>query len=160
MPAARPQPCVLIVEDFVDAREMYQMYLEHAEYCVYAAANAVEGIAMALEHRPDLIIMDAGLPGMSGWDAVRELKADPRLQSIPVFMLTGHVLTDSREQAKAAGADGFIPKPCAPDELLRIIRTAAAHPGDPGPWPVDLGDKDKAIPATKAKSTTTRKKRR
>ena len=89
MPEPTRDPCVLIIEDYIDAREMYQAYLEHAGFCVYTADNAVQGIALALEHRPDLIIMDAGLPGMTGWEAVQEIKADDRLKTTPVFMLTG-----------------------------------------------------------------------
>lgn len=154
----REQQCVLIVEDFLDAREMYQMFLEHSGFCVYTAENAVVGIALALEHRPQLIIMDAGLPGMSGWEAVQELKADPRLRSTPVFMLTGHVLADSRDKARAVGADGFIAKPCLPDELLKVIRTALAHQGEPGPWPSE----DTPMPQSSAakKPAGSRKKRR
>ena len=58
---------------------------------------------------------------MATWDAIAELKANPRTRHIPVIMLTGHVLGDARERALAAGADGFIPKPCLPDELTRHI---------------------------------------
>lgn len=154
----RDQPCVLIVEDFLDAREMYHMYLEHAGFCVYSAENAVTGLALALEHRPELIIMDAGLPGMSGWDAVQELKAHPHLRTTPVFMLTGHVLADSRDKARAVGADGFIAKPCLPDELLKVIRTALAHQGEPGPWPSE--DTPLSPSSAAKKPERTRKKRR
>lgn len=133
----RSEPCVLLVEDFVDAREMYEMYLQHAGFCVYTAENATRGLELALEHRPDLIIMDAALPGMTGFQAVEKLKADERLKHTPVFMLTGHVLTESREKARAVGADGFIAKPCLPDALLAIIKTALSHSGQPGPWPTE-----------------------
>jgi two-component system cell cycle response regulator DivK len=76
---------------------------------------------MAQELQPAIILMDAALPGLSGWDAIAELKANPLTRHIPVIMLTGHVLGDARERALAAGADGFIPKPCLPDELARHI---------------------------------------
>ena len=66
----------------------------------------------------------AGLPGMTGWDAIVELKSDKRTRNIPVLMLTGHVLKESQERAAEAGADGFIPKPCLPDELSREIKRA------------------------------------
>ena len=155
MPEPTSDPCVLIIEDYIDAREMYQAYLEHAGFCVYTADNAVKGIALALEHRPDLIIMDAGLPGMTGWEAVEEIKADDRLKTTPVFMLTGHVLTESRDKARAVGADGFIAKPCLPDELLRVIKTALSDSGKPGPWPVE---EPRAL--TAPASTTPHRKRR
>ena len=114
-------PLVLLVEDFDDAREMYADYLEFSGLRVAGAADAVRGLEMAQELQPAIILMDAALPGLSGWDAIAELKANPRTRHIPVIMLTGHVLGDARERAIAAGADGFIAKPCLPDELTRHI---------------------------------------
>ena len=115
---------ILLVDDFADAREMYATYLEFEGFDVVVASTAVEAIKLAVEGTPDLILMDAGLPGMTGWDAIVELKADDRTRNIPVLMLTGHVLKESQERATQAGADGFIPKPCLPDELSREIRHA------------------------------------
>ena len=114
-------PLVLLVEDFDDAREMYTDYLEFNGLRVAGAADAVRGLEMADRLQPSIILMDAALPGLSGWDAIAELKANPRTRHIPVLMLTGHVLGDARERALEAGADGFIPKPCLPDELTRHI---------------------------------------
>jgi CheY-like chemotaxis protein len=114
-------PLVLLVEDFEDAREMYAEYLAFSGLRVASAPDAVRGLQMAEELQPAVILMDAGLPGLSGWDAISELKANPRTRHIPVLMLTGHVLGDARERAIAVGADGFIPKPCLPDELTRQI---------------------------------------
>jgi CheY-like chemotaxis protein len=114
-------PLVLLVEDFDDAREMYAEYLEFNGLRVAGAADAVRGLQMADELQPSIILMDAALPGLSGWDAIKELKANPRTKHIPVLMMTGHVLGDARDRALAAGADGFIPKPCLPDELTRQI---------------------------------------
>jgi two-component system, cell cycle response regulator DivK len=125
-------PLVLLVEDFDDAREMYADYLEFNGLRVAGAADAVRGLEMAQELQPAIILMDAALPGLSGWDAIVELKANPRTQHIPVLMLTGHVLGDARERAIAAGADGFIAKPCLPDELTRHILDVLRkeHPSD------------------------------
>ena len=116
-------PLVLLVEDFDDAREMYADYLEFSGLRVASAPDAVRGLALAQELQPSIILMDAALPGLSGWDAIAELKAHPRTRHIPVIMLTGHVLGDARDRAMAAGADGFIAKPCLPDELTRHIQT-------------------------------------
>jgi CheY-like chemotaxis protein len=125
-------PLVLLIEDFDDAREMYAEYLEFNGLRVAGAADAVRGLQMADELQPSIILMDAALPGLSGWDAIKELKANPRTMHIPVLMMTGHVLGDARDRALAAGADGFIPKPCLPDELTRqIIETLRkGHPSD------------------------------
>ena len=115
---------ILLVDDFIDAREMYTTYLEFEGFSVITASSAVEAIKLAVGEQPDLILMDAGLPGMTGWDAIVELKSDNRTRNIPVLMLTGHVLKESQERAAEAGADGFIPKPCLPDELSREIKRA------------------------------------
>jgi len=115
---------ILLVDDFEDAREMYMTYLEFDGFEVMTASTAVEAIEVAGREKPDLILMDAGLPGMTGWEAIAALKADEHTRMIPVLMLTGHVLRESQERAAEAGADGFIPKPCLPDELSREIRHA------------------------------------
>jgi CheY-like chemotaxis protein len=112
---------VLLVEDFDDARDMYTEFLEYRGLRVAGASDAMRGLKMAEELQPAIILMDAALPGLSGWDAIRQLKANPATRHIPVLMLTGHVLGDARDRALAAGADGFIPKPCLPDELAERI---------------------------------------
>ncbi|MGH8637045.1 MAG: response regulator [Burkholderiales bacterium] len=114
-------PLVLLVEDFDDAREMYAEYLQYSGLRVAGAADALQGLRLAEELQPAIILMDAALPGLSGWDAIKRLRADPATRHIPVLMLTGHVLGDAKERALEAGADGFIPKPCLPDELTRHI---------------------------------------
>jgi two-component system, cell cycle response regulator DivK len=114
-------PLVLLIEDFDDAREMYAEYLEFSGIRVAGAPNAVRGLEMAQELQPSVILMDAALPGLSGWDAIKQLKANPLTRHIPVLMLTGHVLGDAKDRALAAGADGFIAKPCLPDELTQHI---------------------------------------
>jgi CheY-like chemotaxis protein len=115
------KPLVLLIEDFDDAREMYAEYLEFTGLRTVGAADAVRGLQLAEELQPHVILMDAALPGLSGWDATRQLKANPATRHIPVLMLTGHVLGDAQERALAAGADGFMAKPCLPDELARHV---------------------------------------
>jgi CheY-like chemotaxis protein len=100
--------------------------LEHDGYRVIGAVDALSALASARAERPDVIVMDGGLPGMTGWEAVSVLKADPELRTIPTLMLTGHVLDGARQRALDAGADGFIGKPCLPNELAREIRAALA----------------------------------
>jgi DNA-binding response OmpR family regulator len=112
---------VLLIEDFDDARDMYAEYLTFSGLRVAGAADALTGLKLAEELRPDVILMDAALPGLSGWDAIKRLKANSATRHIPVLMLTGHVLGDAKERALAVGAAGFIAKPCLPDELTRRI---------------------------------------
>ena len=116
-----PRPLVLLIEDFRDAREMYAECLEFSGLAVATAADAVTGLQLAADLQPAVILMDAALPGLSGWDAIARLKANPDTRHIPVLMLTGHVMGEAKARALQAGADGFIPKPCLPDELAEHI---------------------------------------
>jgi two-component system cell cycle response regulator DivK len=116
------RPCVLVVDDYPDAREMYSEYLEFSGFTVVEAGNGMEALQRAIEHTPDIILMDLSLPVMDGWEATRRLKADPRTASIPVVALTGHALAGISEGAMQAGCDAFVTKPCLPEELVREIR--------------------------------------
>jgi two-component system, cell cycle response regulator DivK len=116
-------PLILIVDDFQDNREMYAMYLTHSGLKVAEAADGDEALAQAFQLLPDLIVMDLSLPGLDGWEATRRLKADARTAHIPVLALTSHALDGFSEGARAAGCDGFVTKPCLPEQLLAEIRT-------------------------------------
>ena len=74
---------ILLVDDFEDAREMYTTYLQFEGFEVLTASTAVEALSIATTESPDLILMDAGLPGMTGWDAIVALKNDERTKSHP-----------------------------------------------------------------------------
>ena len=117
-----PLPLILIVDDNLDAREMYGMYLEHDGFRYAEAANGVDAIAQTQREKPSLILMDATMPGMDGWDAARALKQDAATRDIPLIMLTAHAFHEHRERAKEAGADGFLAKPVLPDQLAAEIR--------------------------------------
>jgi len=115
-------PLILVVDDNLDAREMYAMYLEYEGFRVIQAENGHEAVEKTAANLPSLVLMDASMPRMDGWDAVRVLKADPRTSRIPVLMLTGHAYDEHRSKAAAVGADGFLAKPVLPDELAREVR--------------------------------------
>ena len=116
------QPLILVVDDYPDNREMYSAYLRFQGLEVMEAANGGEALAHAFERTPDLIVMDLSLPGVDGWQATRLLKADPRTKDVPVIAVTGHALVGAPEEAAAAGCDGFLTKPCLPEDLLSEIR--------------------------------------
>lgn len=124
------KPIILLIEDFDDAREMYADYLKFSGFQVLTASDAKSGIELAEARQPDLILMDAGLPGMTGWEACSSLKASATTGAIPVLMLTGHVFGGARKQSIQVGADGFLTKPCLPDDLVREIRRALQRPPD------------------------------
>ncbi len=122
MTRARPQPLVLLAEDFEDARELYRDYLEYSGFTVKTAGNGREAIEQAIALLPDLILMDASMPVLDGWQATRELKKNPATKHIPILALTAHAFDDARQEAKEAGCDGFVTKPCLPDDLVAKVR--------------------------------------
>jgi two-component system cell cycle response regulator DivK len=117
-----PAPLVLVVDDFEDNRELYLEYLAHHGYRTVGASSGGQAIALALEHAPDLVLMDLSLPVMDGWEATRRLKADPRTRATPVVALTGHVLSSHAQRASDVGCDAFLAKPCLPDQVLQTVR--------------------------------------
>jgi two-component system, cell cycle response regulator DivK len=118
----RGQPVILIAEDFEDARDLYKDYLEFSGFTVETATNGREAIALATSLQPDLILMDASMPVLDGWQATRELKANPATKHIPVLALTAHAFDDARQEARSSGCDGFVTKPCLPDDLVAQVR--------------------------------------
>jgi CheY-like chemotaxis protein len=92
----------------------------------------MEALQRAVDTAPDIILMDLSLPVMDGWEATRRLKADDTTKDIPVLAVTGHALSGVSNEAKKAGCDGFITKPCLPEDLVAEIRkvlggTRSAH---------------------------------
>lgn len=122
MTAVREQPLILLAEDFEDARELYRDYLEFSGFSVETASNGREAIAQALALQPDIILMDASMPVLDGWQATRELKTNPTTKHIPILALTAHAFDDARKEATDVGCDGFVTKPCLPDDLVTKIR--------------------------------------
>ena len=119
-------PLVLIVDDYEDNREMYSQYLQFAGLRVAEAANGKEALSKTTELMPDLIVMDLSLPGVDGWQATRLIKEDPKTRDILVLALTGHALEGASQGAKDAGCDGFLTKPCLPEDLCREIQRMLA----------------------------------
>jgi len=119
----REPPLILLAEDFEDARELYRDYLEFSGFSVLTANNGREAIDQAQALQPDIILMDASMPVLDGWQATRELKANPATKHIPVLALTAHAFDDARREAKEVGCDGFVTKPCLPDDLVTRIRS-------------------------------------
>ncbi len=102
---------VLVVEDTAVNMKLISMLLDKAGYRVLQTGNASDGIALAREHRPDLILMDIQLPGMDGLTATRLLKEDETTCHIKVIALTAFAMKGDEERMIAAGCDGYIAKP-------------------------------------------------
>ena len=112
---------ILLVEDNELNRDMLSRRLERRGFQVTTAIEGEGAIEQAKTMKPDLILMDMGLPGLNGWDATRRLKADPETAPIPVVALTAHAMSGDREQALSAGCNAFETKPVELDRLLNTI---------------------------------------
>jgi len=115
-------PLLLLVEDHEDTREMYAAYLKFAGFRVISAITAEQAIELVFAEHPAIIVMDVALPMMSGIEAVGLLKANPAWASIPVLLLSAHAMAHERAAGLSAGADGYLFKPCLPEELAEQIR--------------------------------------
>ena len=113
---------ILYVEDNEYNRKIVRRLLGDPSYRLIEAEDGESGVAQAFQELPDLILMDVQLPKMSGLDATRILKADPRTGHIPIIVITSFALSGDREKASAAGANNYLAKPYSPRELLALVR--------------------------------------
>jgi two-component system cell cycle response regulator DivK len=112
---------VLVIEDQEFNRDLLVQILEDF-YSVIVAGDGAEGLAKAAGERPDLILMDFGMPVMDGWEATRRIKAQPRLCHIPIIAITSHAMVGDEEKARQAGCDDYMAKPIHEGELLAKVR--------------------------------------
>ncbi|MBL9215244.1 MAG: response regulator [Opitutaceae bacterium] len=111
-------PKILLVEDNEMNRDMLSRRLEKRGYTLAIAVDGAAGVAMAKSEAPDLILMDMSLPVIDGWDATKQIKADPATAKVPIIALTAHAMDSDRQKALAAGCDDFDTKPV---ELARLL---------------------------------------
>ena len=115
---------ILIVEDNMDNYELVRYVLEREGYDVFLAVNGRDGVDAARAQKPDLILMDLGMPEMDGWKATQELKTDDETRSIPLYALTAHTLPHERKRAIEAGCDGYLSKPIQMKGFLNVVEQA------------------------------------
>ena len=116
------QKKILVVDDDPDVRLSLQLRLNANHYDVISAADGVASIAEARKHMPDLVILDLGLPAGDGFSVLERLKANEKLASIPVVVLSGRDRVGNKDRALKAGARAFLQKPLANDKLLAVLR--------------------------------------
>jgi two-component system, cell cycle response regulator DivK len=116
-------PKILLVEDNEMNRDMLSRRLQKRGYEVVIAEDGEQGVRLAQSEAPALVLMDMSLPVLDGWEATRQLKADPVTRSIPVIALTAHAMAGDRERALETGADDFDTKPV---ELTRLLEKIEA----------------------------------
>lgn len=113
---------ILIAEDERDIRELIVFTLEFGGFQVIAATNGEEAVELARQHRPDLIILDVRMPRMTGYEACRILKSQEETRAIPVVFLSAKGQEAEIRRGMEAGADAYILKPFAPDELIQQVQ--------------------------------------
>jgi CheY-like chemotaxis protein len=116
---------ILVVEDNERNLKLLRDVLEYAGYDVRAARTAEDGITLAVEEPPDLVLMDLQLPGIDGMEALRRLRQSPRTAGIPVVAVTAQAMKQDRERALDAGFDGYVEKPISvrafPDQVRSFL---------------------------------------
>ena len=122
---------ILLVEDNEMNRDMLSRRLQRRGYEVLIAVDGAEGVRLAQEQAPDLVLMDMSLPVIDGWTATRQLKSDPLTRAIPVIALTAHAMAGDREKAIEAGCDDYDSKPVEFPRLLDKIEAFLARRAAP-----------------------------
>ena len=108
---------ILVVEDVEFNRDLIVQLLED-DYEVLTAADGAEGLRLAEQERPDLILMDLSLPVLDGWEVTRRIKANAALRRIPIIALSAHAMTGDEEKALQSGCDDYLAKPLDEDLLF------------------------------------------
>jgi len=122
-------PRILMVEDNEENRDALSRRLQRRGFEVLMAVDGLQGVAMAKAERPDLILMDMNMPELDGWEATRQIKADPATAALPVIGLTAHAMTGDRERAIAAGCTDYHTKPVEFPRLLGQIEAILGGKG-------------------------------
>lgn len=112
---------LLLVDDEPGLREAVQAYLQDSGFVVRVARDATEGLEMAQQLTPDLVISDIMMPKVDGYQFLKQLREDDRFKALPVVFLTAKGMTMDRIQGYQAGCDAYLPKPFDPDELVAIV---------------------------------------
>jgi two-component system cell cycle response regulator DivK len=120
--------CILVIEDNAANMKLAVFLLQQKDHEVLQATDAEEGIRLARERQPALILMDLQLPGMDGLAATRLLKADPATRAIKIVALTALAMLGDRERIEAAGCDAYVAKPLSYKQLLEVVRDMVGGP--------------------------------
>lgn len=116
-------PRVLIIEDNEENRDALSRRLQRRGFEVLTAVDGRAGVKTATDELPDIILMDMNMPELDGWEATRQIKANPSTQQLPVIGLTAHAMTGDRERAIEAGCADYHTKPVEFPRLLSQIET-------------------------------------
>lgn len=132
---------ILLVDDYPDALEVWSLYLKMCGFDVVTAADGVGALAAAAHHQPDIAILDLEMPGMSGYELARRLRADATTSAMPLIAVSGHSQPSRIEEARKAGFDRVLTKPCDPDRLCLEIKQLLALAGQSAGVPTVTGNR-------------------
>ena len=123
----RKRASILIVDDYEDNRQMMRKLLEMIGYLVLEADNGLDAVRLTQQERPRLVIMDLGLPLLSGMEAARMIHETPETSEIPIIVLSAYDAASARDDAIACGCNGYLTKPVDYATLEETIRTLLAR---------------------------------
>jgi CheY-like chemotaxis protein len=117
----RRRPTILIADDTTDTRELYAEHFRTRGFTVVTAHDGVAAVQAALEHVPDVVVMDLAMPQIDGLTATRKIKQEPHTRRTRVILLTGYPMETVARKASEAGVDRYLTKPCLPHDLERHV---------------------------------------
>src|SRR5689334_22021989 len=123
------QASVLVIDDEKDVLELVRFNLEKEYLDVITATDGQSGLDIGLNHKPDLVLLDLMMPGMSGLEVCRKLRGDDRTRAVPIIMLTAKAAEADKIVGLEMGADDYITKPFSPRELLARVRAVLRRAG-------------------------------
>jgi two-component system cell cycle response regulator DivK len=163
----RPLPLALVADADSGSREMYVECMKLANWMVLEATDGPNALAVALSRRPDVIIADTHLPGISGYDLCELLRHDLATRATPIVLVTSDAMAREMERARASGATSVMLKPCLPDtlvteafRLLESARVRAAAPRDGGSASLTNSDAQVQGPNRRSRRSLSRTHRR
>lgn len=121
---------ILVVDDYADALDIWTIYLQSMGYQVSSAADGLTAVAKAEQLLPDLVVLDLELPGLTGFEAAKRLRANPDTTQIPLIAATGYSHARQLDLARQSGFDAVVVKPCDPDLLVQEIERLLAADSD------------------------------
>ena len=135
MPPPETRPLILIVDDFEDARIIYETYLTYRGYRVRTASSGHECLEIASQERPAVVFLDIRMPELTGVDTIHLLRSNPTMALVPIVALTAYALEGEKLELLAAGFDEVIAKPCLPDDLEKALIRLLLSPPPAGASP-------------------------
>ena len=155
---------VLVIDDEKDLLELVRYNLEKEHLDVITASDGQSGLEIGLKHKPDLVLLDLMMPGMSGYEVCKELRNNPRTRALPIIMLTAKAAETDKIIGLELGADDYVTKPFSVRELVARVRAVLRRIKEPGEQPdvirrgdltIDLGRHEVTWKSQKVQLTTT-----